>query len=130
MVGSFSSFDSAKAKNFYLSFCNGEILETNSETAELVKLTENSFRDVNIAFANELSIICDSLNLDVSELINLANHHPRVNILKPGAGVGGHCIAVDPWFIISEFPEHTKLIKTGREVNNFKTDWVIKKIIQ
>ena len=130
VVGSSSSFDSAKAKNFYLSFCNGEIFETNSETAELVKLTENSFRDVNIAFANELSIICDSLNIDVSKLIKLANHHPRVNILKPGAGVGGHCIAVDPWFIVSAFPEHAKLIKTAREVNNFKTDWIIKKIIK
>ena len=95
-----------------------------------MKLTENSYRDVNIAFANELSIICSSLKIDVSEIINLANHHPRVNILNPGVGVGGHCIAVDPWFIVSQFPDDAKLIKSARLVNNYKTDWVIQKITE
>ncbi len=128
VVGGISETDSLKAKSFYKTFCKGEIHETNAETAELVKLTENSYRDVNIAFANELSIICSSLKIDVSELINLANHHPRVNILNPGAGVGGHCIAVDPWFIVSQFPDDAKLIKSARLVNNYKTDWIIQKI--
>ena len=130
VVGGIKKTDAIKAKEFYETFCKGEILETNAETAELVKLTENSFRDVNIAFANELSIICDSQNINTAELINLANHHPRVNILQPGSGVGGHCIAVDPWFIISQFPNEAKLIKTGREVNLHKTNWIINKIIE
>ena len=130
VVGGLSKDDSSKAKIFYKSFCKGEIIETNAETAELVKLTENSYRDTNIAFANELSIICDSLKINVYELIKIANHHPRVNILNPGAGVGGHCIAVDPWFIISQFPEDTNLIKTARDVNNNKTIWIIRKISQ
>ena len=128
VVGGISETDSLKAKSFYKTFCKGEVHETKAETAELVKLTENSYRDVNIAFANELSIICSSLKIDISELINLANHHPRVNILNPGAGVGGHCIAVDPWFIVSQFPNDAKLIKSARLVNNYKTDWVIQKI--
>ena len=94
----------------------------------MAKLTENSFRDVNIAFANELSVICDSLNIDVWDLIDLANHHPRVNILQPGPGVGGHCIAVDPWFIVSSAPETSRLIRTAREVNDSKPEWVLDKI--
>jgi UDP-N-acetyl-D-mannosaminuronic acid dehydrogenase len=93
----------------------------------MCKLVENSSRDVQIAFANELSIICDKANINVWELINLANKHPRVNILQPGTGVGGHCIAVDPWFIVSEFPEESKIIRSAREINNYKTDWVIEK---
>ena len=128
VVGGISETDSLKAKIFYKTFCKGKVHETKAETAELVKLTENSYRDVNIAFANELSIICSSLKIDVSELISLANYHPRVNILNPGAGVGGHCIAVDPWFIVSQFPDDSKLIKTARLVNNYKTDWIIQKI--
>ena len=96
----------------------------------MVKLAENSFRDVNIAFANELSMICDKLNLNVNEVINLANHHPRVNILKPGCGVGGHCVAVDPWFIVSQNPEEAKLIKQAREVNDYKPQFVINKVLK
>jgi len=106
----------------------GECVVTNARTAEMAKLTENSFRDVNIAFANELSLICDKLDIDVWELIALANRHPRVNILKPGPGVGGHCIAVDPWFIVSETPEQARLIRTAREVNDGKPQWVIDKV--
>ncbi|MNF92970.1 UDP-N-acetyl-D-glucosamine 6-dehydrogenase [compost metagenome] len=94
----------------------------------MCKLTENSFRDVNIAFANELSMICDKLDINVWELIRLANRHPRVNILQPGPGVGGHCIAVDPWFIVSKTPEHAKLIRTAREVNDGKPKWVLEKV--
>lgn len=103
-------------------------METNDRTAELAKLTENSFRDVNIAFANELSLICDEQDISVWELIELANHHPRVNILQPGPGVGGHCIAVDPWFIVSTAPETARLIRTAREVNDAKPEWVLGKI--
>ena len=114
--------------NFYREFVQGEVLETDAKTAEMAKLTENSFRDTNIAFANELSILCDKFGINVWELIKLANRHPRVNILKPGAGVGGHCIAVDPWFIVHAGGEDAKLIKTSREVNNYKTEWVIEKI--
>jgi UDP-N-acetyl-D-mannosaminuronic acid dehydrogenase len=112
----------------YKTFVQGDCVVTNSRTAEMTKLTENSFRDVNIAFANELSIICDKLDIDVWELINLANLHPRVNILQPGPGVGGHCIAVDPWFIISQTPDQSRLIQTARHVNNYKTQWVIEKV--
>lgn len=118
----------AKAKALYKTFCNGAILETDSRTAELSKLVENSFRDVNIAFANELSIICDRLGVNVWETIALANRHPRVNILQPGPGVGGHCIAVDPWFIVSSAPEEARLIRTAREVNDSKPQWVINKV--
>jgi len=113
---------------FYREFVQGEVLETDAKTAEMAKLTENSFRDTNIAFANELSMLCDKFDINVWELIKLANRHPRVNILNPGAGVGGHCIAVDPWFIVHAGQETAKLIKTSREVNNYKTEWVIEKI--
>jgi len=113
---------------FYREFVQGEVFETDARTAEMAKLTENSFRDTNIAFANELSILCDKFGINVWELIKLANRHPRVNILNPGAGVGGHCIAVDPWFIVHAGGETAKLIKTAREVNNYKTEWVIEKI--
>ena len=112
----------------YATFCKAELLPTNDVTAELAKLTENSFRDVNIAFANELSLITDKLGINVWELIDLANHHPRVNILQPGPGVGGHCIAVDPWFIVAADPENSKLIHTARKVNDGKPKWVINKI--
>lgn len=114
--------------DFYRTFVRGTVLETDAKTAEMCKLTENSFRDVNIAFANELSMICDKEGINVWNLIQLANRHPRVNILQPGAGVGGHCIAVDPWFIVSRDVENAKLIRAAREVNNRKTDWVIDKI--
>lgn len=113
---------------FYKTFVDGEVLETNAKTAEMAKLTENSFRDTNIAFANELSILCDKFDIDVWELIALANRHPRVNILQPGAGVGGHCIAVDPWFIVHAGGEDAKMIRTAREVNTYKTEWAIEKI--
>lgn len=117
-----------KAKELYEVFCSAEIFTTDARTAELAKLTENSYRDVNIAFANELSMICDSLNIDVWELIRLANRHPRVKILQPGPGVGGHCIAVDPWFIVSACPEKAKLIKTARQVNDAKPNHVIQQV--
>lgn len=110
---------------FYRTFVRGSVLETDARTAEMCKLTENSFRDVNIAFANELSIICSREGIDVWKLIALANRHPRVNILQPGAGVGGHCIAVDPWFIVARDPENARIIRSARQVNNRKTEWVI-----
>lgn len=113
---------------FYQTFVEGEVLSTDAKTAEMAKLTENSFRDTNIAFANELSILCDKFGIDVWELIRLANRHPRVNILQPGAGVGGHCIAVDPWFIVHAGGEDAKIIRTAREVNSYKTEWAIEKI--
>ncbi len=113
---------------FYREFVAGEVLETDAKTAEMAKLTENSFRDTNIAFANELSMLCDKFGINVWELIRLANRHPRVNILSPGAGVGGHCIAVDPWFIVHAGGETAKMIRTAREVNNYKTEWAIEKI--
>lgn len=116
------------ACDLYGTFCTAELLQTNATTAEMAKLTENSFRDVNIAFANELSLISDRLGIDVWELIELANHHPRVNILQPGPGVGGHCIAVDPWFIVSSVPEEARIIKMARDVNDGKPEWVIKKV--
>ncbi|MCQ9332366.1 UDP-N-acetyl-D-mannosamine dehydrogenase [Corynebacterium phoceense] len=119
-----------RATEIYSTFCAGELLPTNDVTAEMAKLTENSFRDVNIAFANELSLICDNLGIDVWELINLANHHPRVNILQPGPGVGGHCIAVDPWFIVAADPINARLIRTARNVNDSKPAWVIDKVKQ
>lgn len=117
-----------KAKELYESFCTAEILITDARTAEMAKLTENSFRDVNIAFANELSMICDELQIDVWELIKLANRHPRVNILQPGPGVGGHCIAVDPWFVVAAAPEQARLIRTAREVNDSKPAYVIEQV--
>lgn len=128
VVGGLKEGDAELAKSFYKNFCSGEIRTTNCKTAELVKLTENTFRDINIAFANELSIICDHLDVNDRELINLANQHPRVNILQPGCGVGGHCIAIDPWFLAAILPESTNLIQAGRKVNNFKVNWVAKKI--
>lgn len=128
IVGGVNKRATEKAVEFYHSFVRGEVLVTDSRTAEMAKLTENSFRDVNIAFANELSLICDREGINVWELISLANRHPRVNILKPGPGVGGHCIAVDPWFIVSRAPELAKLIRTAREVNDFKPSWVIEKV--
>jgi len=119
----------AEAGNaFYATFCQGELLTTSARTAELVKLTENSFRDVNIAFANELSLVCDHLSINVRELIRLANHHPRVNVLQPGCGVGGHCIAVDPWFIAAEAPDCTPLIQMARRVNDGKSRWVVEQV--
>ena len=128
IVGGINKQSTIEAIKFYEKFVNGEIFSTDSKTAEMAKLTENSFRDVNIAFANELSILCDNLNIDVNELIRLANRHPRVDILNPGPGVGGHCIAVDPWFIINKDPENARIIKTAREINLYKTEWVIEKI--
>ena len=118
-----------KAAEFYRSFVSGKVLVTDARTAEMAKLTENSFRDVNIAFANELSLICDRLGINVWELIELANRHPRVNILQPGPGVGGHCIAVDPWFIVDSAPEEAKLIRTARNVNDDKPKWVLNKVL-
>jgi UDP-N-acetyl-D-mannosaminuronic acid dehydrogenase len=114
--------------DLYKIFVKGACIETNARTAEMCKLTENSFRDVNIAFANELSVICDKLDINVWELISLANRHPRVNILQPGPGVGGHCIAVDPWFIVAKTPEQARLIRTAREVNDAKPEWVIDQV--
>ncbi|HNE93359.1 MAG TPA: UDP-N-acetyl-D-mannosamine dehydrogenase [Chitinophagaceae bacterium] len=128
IVGGINEQSTNEVVAFYKTFVKGEVLATNARTAEMCKLTENSYRDVNIAFANELSMICDKADINVWELINLANHHPRVKILQPGAGVGGHCIAVDPWFIVSDFPTEAKLIKAGREVNDYKTEWVVEKI--
>lgn len=116
-------------RELYASFCKGKLLLTDAKTAEMAKLTENAFRDVNIAFANELSIIAERQGIDVWELIELANHHPRVNILQPGPGVGGHCIAVDPWFIVSSDREHSHLIRTAREVNDSKPEHVIQKVL-
>jgi len=113
---------------FYETFVNGSVLKTDAKTAEMAKLTENSYRDVNIAFANELSILCDKFEINEWELIELANRHPRVNILQPGVGVGGHCIAVDPWFIVHAGGEDAKIIRTAREVNTYKTEWAIEKI--
>lgn len=128
IIGGINQQSTKKTVEFYKQFVRGNILETNARTAEMAKLTENSFRDVNIAFANELSFICDELNINVWELISLANRHPRVNILQPGPGVGGHCIAVDPWFIIDAAPEHAKLIHTARLVNDYKPGYVVEKI--
>jgi UDP-N-acetyl-D-mannosaminuronic acid dehydrogenase len=127
-IGGMTPKCSEVAASLYKLFVVGECVITNARTAEMCKLTENSFRDVNIAFANELSMICDKLDINVWELIKLANRHPRVNILQPGPGVGGHCIAVDPWFIVSKTPEQAKLIRTAREVNDFKPHWVIEKV--
>ena len=129
VIGGLSPRASEMARQLYEKFCNGKMLLTDSKTAELTKLTENSYRDVNIAFANELSVICDRLGVDVWELIKLANHHPRVNVLQPGPGVGGHCIAVDPWFIVSAAPEDARLIRKAREVNLAKPQFVIDKVL-
>lgn len=130
IIGGMTPTCSRAAQALYKIFVEGECIITNARTAELAKLTENSFRDVNIAFANELSMLCHDLNIDVWELISLANRHPRVNILQPGAGVGGHCIAVDPWFIVDSCPEQSKLIRTAREVNDSKPRWVLNRVEQ
>lgn len=130
IVGGIDEASTAAAAAFYREFVSGDVLETSAAVAEMAKLTENTYRDVNIALANELSMICDSLDIDVFELIELANRHPRVNILQPGPGVGGHCIAVDPWFIAARTPEQAKLIRTARLVNDSKPDWVLDRVRQ
>ncbi|QHM72881.1 UDP-N-acetyl-D-mannosamine dehydrogenase [Mixta intestinalis] len=128
VVGGMTPACSARASELYRIFLEGECVITNARTAEMCKLTENSFRDVNIAFANELSLICAQQGINVWELIALANRHPRVNILQPGPGVGGHCIAVDPWFIVAQNPELARLIRTAREVNDAKPHWVLNQV--
>lgn len=128
VIGGINEASTKKAQEFYGQFVQGTLHPTNCKTAEMCKLTENSSRDSQIAFANELSIICDKAEINVWDLINLANKHPRVNILQPGCGVGGHCIAVDPYFISSEFPAESKMISTAREVNNYKAFWCSEKV--
>lgn len=128
VIGGVDEASTDKACAFYAKFVKGELHRTNARTAEMCKLTENSSRDVQIAFANELSLICDKAGIDVWELIRLANKHPRVNILQPGSGVGGHCIAVDPYFITSEFPMESQIIGKAREINNYKAFWCTTKI--
>lgn len=128
IIGGITKAASNAASDLYKTFCNGNIFLTDARTAEMAKLTENSYRDTNIAFANELSMICDKLGINVWELIELANKHPRVNILIPGPGVGGHCIAVDPWFIVDAAPAESRIIRTAREVNDSKPHWVIEKV--
>lgn len=128
VIGGMTPHCSKRSIQLYRSFVKGECVITNARTAEMAKLTENASRDVSIAFANELSLICDRLNIDVWDLIALANRHPRVNILKPGPGVGGHCIAVDPWFIVNSAPEEARLIHTARNINDAKPDWVVSKV--
>ena len=128
VIGGMNEASTDKAIEFYSQFVTGQLHRTNCKTAEMCKLTENSSRDVQIAFANELSLICDKAGINVWELINLANKHPRVNILQPGCGVGGHCIAVDPYFITSEFPQESKIIAAAREINNYKSLWCAEKV--
>jgi len=128
VVGGVNNASTKEAAAFYRTFVDGEVLETTAKTAEMAKLTENSFRDVNIAFANELSILCDDIDINVSELILLANKHPRVNVLNPGCGVGGHCISVDPWFIVDSANGKAKIIEQARRTNDYKADWVVEKI--
>jgi UDP-N-acetyl-D-mannosaminuronic acid dehydrogenase len=129
VIGGIDEASAEKAADFYRHFVKGELHKTDSKTAEMCKLTENSSRDVQIAFANELSFICDKAGVNVWELIRLANKHPRVNILQPGCGVGGHCIAVDPYFLISDFPFESQVISKAREINNYKSFWCAEKII-
>ncbi len=128
VIGGINTQSTAEAIKFYSLFVKSKLHPTNARTAEMCKLTENSYRDVNIAFANELSLICDKAGINVWELIQLANKHPRVNILWPGTGVGGHCIAIDPWFIVNDFPNEARIIRTAREINNYKPLWVIEQI--
>ena len=128
IVGGINEASTQVAAEFYSEFVRGEVLRTDAPTAEMTKLVENTFRDVNIAFANELSVICDGLSINVWDVIALANRHPRVNILQPGPGVGGHCIAVDPWFIVARSPETAKLTRTAREINDGKPDWVVDRV--
>lgn len=130
VIGGMTPRCSEAAVTLYKAFVEGECIITNTRTAEMCKLAENSFRDVNIAFANELSVICDKMNINVWDLIGVANRHPRVNILQPGPGVGGHCIAVDPWFIVSSAPEESRIIRAAREVNDEKPRWVIRKVLE
>lgn len=129
VIGGINEASTEKATAFYKHFVKGTLHATNARTAEMCKLTENSSRDAQIAFANELSMICDKAGINVWNLIELANKHPRVNILQPGCGVGGHCIAVDPWFIVSDFPEQAQVIKRVRETNDYKSDWCANKVI-
>lgn len=128
VIGGINPESTDKACEFYSKFVRGKLHKTNARTAEMCKLTENSSRDVQIAFANELSLICDKADINVWELIELANKHPRVNILQPGSGVGGHCIAVDPWFIVSDFRLESRIISTAREINNYKSFWCAEKV--
>ncbi|MDC6362085.1 MULTISPECIES: UDP-N-acetyl-D-mannosamine dehydrogenase [Flavobacteriaceae] len=128
VIGGINEVSTKKAVEFYARFIKGKLHKTNARTAEMCKLVENSSRDVQIAFANELSLICDKAEIDVWELIELANKHPRVNILSPGCGVGGHCIAVDPYFIVADYPMESKIIGTAREINNYKSFWCAEKI--
>ena len=128
IVGGIDEASTAAAEAFYRGFVAGSVFTTTSRTAEMVKLVENSYRDVNIAFANEVSVLSDHLGIDAWEVIGLANRHPRVDILQPGPGVGGHCIAVDPWFIVAKDPEASRLIRVAREVNDTKTSWVIDQV--
>jgi len=130
VIGGINPESADKAAQFYARFVKGALHKTNARTAEMCKLTENSSRDAQIAFANELSIICDKAGINVWNLIELANKHPRVNILQPGSGVGGHCIAVDPWFIVSDFPEQAQIIKRARETNDYKADWCANKVLE
>jgi UDP-N-acetyl-D-mannosaminuronic acid dehydrogenase len=130
VIGGINEESSDKAAEFYAHFVKGQLHKTNARTAEMCKLTENSSRDAQIAFANELSMICDTAGINVWNLIELANKHPRVNILQPGCGVGGHCIAVDPWFIVSDFPEQANIIKRARETNDYKADWCSNRVIE
>lgn len=128
VIGGLNEASTKKAQEFYGQFVKGTLHPTNARTAEMCKLTENSSRDVQIAFANELSLICDKAGINVWDLINLANKHPRVNILQPGCGVGGHCIAVDPYFITADFPAESKIISAAREINNYKAFWCAEKV--
>jgi len=128
VIGGVDEASSIKAKAFYSKFVKGELHSTTALTAEMCKLTENSSRDVQIAFANELSLICDKANINIWELIELANKHPRVNILQPGCGVGGHCIAVDPYFLTADFPKESQIIGKAREINNYKSFWCAEKV--
>lgn len=130
VVGGVDDESTDVAAAFYRNFVRGEVLTTTARTAEMCKLVENSFRDVNIAFANELSLISDDMSINVWELISLANRHPRVNILTPGPGVGGHCIAVDPWFIVHKAPEKAKLIQAARHINDDKSHWVVERVLE
>ena len=130
VIGGLTPEASQLARDLYATFCAGELVLTDATTAEMTKLTENSFRDLNIAFANELALVCDRAGVDVWELIDLANRHPRVSILHPGPGVGGHCIAVDPWFLVSSAPEETRLIRTARQVNDSRPAYYVGRILQ
>jgi UDP-N-acetyl-D-mannosaminuronic acid dehydrogenase len=130
VIGGLNPESADKAAEFYRQFVTGALHKTNARTAEMCKLTENASRDAQIAFANELSMICEKSGINVWDLINLANKHPRVNILQPGCGVGGHCIAVDPWFIVSDFPEQAQIIKRARETNDYKADWCANRVIE